>query len=123
MSGQKWQGSDPVLGFLLDANGEIFRLNAGLWVKMEVWLVETRPEIPHGIRYSLTLHDRHGVRILGFDNAHGLRLRQPRYGKKVVVWDHFHIEGKLEPYEFQSAGRLLLDFWEAVNRFLRDKGL
>ncbi len=122
MSGQKWQGSDPALGLLLDAHGEIFKLQGGYWIKFEVWLIEPRPEIPHGIRYSLTMHDRHGTRMLGFDNAHGLRMRQVRFGPRVVVWDHIHSGRKLLPYQFQSAGQLMVDFWWAVNKYLKDKG-
>jgi len=28
---------------------------------------------PHGIRYSLTLHDKYGARVLGYDNAHAVK--------------------------------------------------
>jgi len=84
--------------------------------------VEPKPEIPHGIRYSLTLHDRGGNRVLGFDNAHGIRIRKPRHGIRPVVWDHIHVEKKLEPYDFESSRQLLVDFWQAVNEYRRNKG-
>ena len=32
---------------------------------------------PHGIRYSFTLHDTDGTRLLGFDNAHGVSRALP----------------------------------------------
>ena len=32
-----------------------------------------KPEIPHGIRYNLTLHNRHNKRVMGFDNAHAVK--------------------------------------------------
>ena len=121
MNRHRGQDSDPVLGFLLDAHGETYQLASGYWVKVEAWLVGPRPEIPHGIRYSLTLHDRRGTRVLGFDNAHGIRVRRSRYSNRPVVWDHMHNEKKLESYEFQSAGQLLLDFWQAVNGYLINK--
>jgi len=121
MTGQKWKGSDPALGLLLDTHGETFLLESGFWIKMEAWLVEPRREIPHGIRYSLSLHDRYGTRILGFDNAHGLRTGRSRSGKKPVAWDHLHLEKKSEPYEFTSAEQLMVDFWQAVNSWLETK--
>jgi hypothetical protein len=31
--------------------------------------VEPDEHVPHGIRYALTLHDRYGTRLLGYDNA------------------------------------------------------
>ena len=123
MNRRRGQNSDPVLGLLLDAHGETYQLPGGYWVKVEAWLVDPKPEIPHGLRYSLTLHDRRGIRVLGFDNAHRVRIRRPRYATRPVSWDHLHIENKMEPYEFRSAGRLLMDFWRAVNTYLGEKEL
>jgi hypothetical protein len=123
MSGQKWRGSDPALGLLLDMHGETFLLEGGFWTRIQAWLVEPRSEIPHGVRYSLSLHDRHGTRILAFDNAHGLRPERARPGRKAVAWDHQHLENKTEPYEFTSAEQLMVDFWEVVNSFLKSKRL
>ena len=118
MSKKGWKKQDPALVLLLEAHGETFQLPGGHWVKMEAWLVDPRPELPHGLRYSLSMHDRRGKRVLGFDNAHGVRIRRPRYVTRPVVWDHTHIENKMEPYEFRSAGWHLLDFWQAVNTYL-----
>jgi len=123
VSKQRWKNQDPALSLLLEAHGETYQLAGGYWAKVEAWLVEPKPEIPHGIRYSLTLHDRRGTRVLGFDNAHKVRFRRPRYGTRSLVWDHLHIEEQLETYEFRSAGRLLSDFWQRVNNYLVDRGL
>ncbi len=30
-------------------------------------------EVPHEIRYALTLHEPYGKRILGYDNAHAVK--------------------------------------------------
>lgn len=30
-------------------------------------------EMPHGIKYSLTLHDRRNHRVIGYDNAHSFK--------------------------------------------------
>lgn len=50
---------------LLDLDGVVIEQPGGHWVKFDVRRVDAREAIPHGIRYSLTLHDRHGVRIMG----------------------------------------------------------
>ena len=39
----------------------------GYWIKFEAWRVDVSDSIPHGIRYSLTLHEPYGKRILGYD--------------------------------------------------------
>jgi hypothetical protein len=47
--------------------------------------------IPHGIRYSLTLHDQSGVRILGYDNAHSIKLHSRfKYAGQILPYDHKH---------------------------------
>jgi hypothetical protein len=63
-------GLDHLLG--LDGNIEV-QNDAGYWVKMEVARVTVTAEPPHGIRYSLTLHAPDNTRLIGFDNAHGVK--------------------------------------------------
>ena len=58
---------------LLDLNGSILDQGNGYWIKLEAWRVEVSAQIPHGIRYSLTLHEPYGNRILGYDNAHAVK--------------------------------------------------
>lgn len=65
--------SDIGLATLLDLNGSIIAQEHGCRVKIEAWEARKSDEMPHGIRYCLTLHDRHGTRILGYDNAHALK--------------------------------------------------
>ena len=60
----------PTLRYL---DGVIIEQSGGYWVKFEVRQVAKTAEIPHGIRYSLTLHDTHGKRVMGFDNAHAVK--------------------------------------------------
>lgn len=62
---------------LLDLNGEKLFIDEklGLWVKFEAQETFARES---GVKYSLTLHDKSGERILGFDNAH-----QIEYGAKI----------------------------------------
>jgi len=43
---------------LLNLHGEVFPMGNGYWIKFEAYQVEVMRSIPHGIRYSLTLHDK-----------------------------------------------------------------
>jgi hypothetical protein len=109
------------LAALLDLDGVRFRLEAGYWTKFEVRLVRPTSNMPHGIRYSLTLHDVSGKRVLGFDNAHRVRSRD-RSTSRWVEWDHRHDLERVRPYRFESTGRLLEDFWFAVDQVIRSLG-
>lgn len=109
---------DLGLETLLDLDGEIFPMENGFWVKFEAYRAEPSPSIPHGINYSLTLHDRNNTRILGFDNAHAIKPKRKKYGARKVTWDHFHKIEKTHPYEFETTGQLLEDFWVAVEAIL-----
>jgi len=60
----------------------------GNWTKFEAFRIDPTPEIPHGIRYSLTFHDRNNRRVLGFDNAHAFKPRKKSYGAREITWDH-----------------------------------
>jgi len=101
------------LDILLDLHGEISVVTAdGHWVKFVVYRVQENHDIPHGISYSLTLHSKSGVRLVGFDNAHSIQTGKP--------YDHKHIglNTKGRKYVFQSAGKLLQDFWAEVDKML-----
>jgi predicted secreted protein len=78
-------------------------------------------KVPHGIRYSLTLHDRNNVRVLGYDNAHGIKPKKKKFGAKKTEWDHRHEKNRVESYEFENAAQLLVDFWNDVNRIMKEK--
>ena len=121
--------TDEDLQILLDLDGHEFTLDNGFCVKIRAWKVNPFKQIPHGIRYSLTLHDRNNTRILGYDNAEAPpkpRHKQGRYGaNKTVVWDHTHrysnvypSKMKVIPYNFETASRLLDDFWQDVDEIL-----
>lgn len=109
----------PDLETLLNLNGEIFPMDNGYWTKFEAWQVKPSEQIPHGISYSLTLHDRHNRRVIGFDNAHAVKPKRKKYGARKVTWDHKHQQEKVFPYEFESAAQLLEDFWNAVDDYQR----
>ena len=112
--------NDPDLEVLLQLNDEIFPMDNGFWTKIEAIKVAANEHIPHGIKYSLTLHNPNNVRILGYDNAHGIKPKKKKYGAKRVVWDHRHEKKIVEPYEFENAAQLMTDFWDDVERILSE---
>lgn len=106
---------------LLDLDGQSYWPKQNFWVKIEAKIVEKDEHRPHGVKYSLTLHDRNNTRILGFDNAHAIKKkgRRPiKYTGRIVMWDHVHRQEKVERYLFTSASQLLSDFWNAVNQIV-----
>ncbi len=106
---------------LLNLHGEIFILEEGFWVKFEAYRVPMTREIPHGIRYALTLHDADNRRVLGFDNAHKFKSTQ-RYGSKKESYDHMHKGVETFAYTFESPSKLLEDFWQSVECYLEERG-
>ncbi|OQY60600.1 MAG: hypothetical protein B6245_00810 [Desulfobacteraceae bacterium 4572_88] len=112
------EDNDGTLETLLSMNGEIFPMDNGYWTKIEAYRLDPGEQIPHGVRYSLTLHDRNNTRILGFDNAHGVKPKKRKYGARKVTWDHRHRQTEVFPYEYESAGQLLEDFWSAVEQII-----
>ena len=110
---------DPGLETLLDLDGEVFMVGRGYWTKIDACRVTPSKEVPHGIRYSLTLHDSSNQRVLGFDNAHGIKPKRKKFGARKVTWDHKHSGVNVENYEFESAGQLMEDFWAAVNEIVK----
>jgi hypothetical protein len=109
---------DHELRTLLDLNDIIFYMEDGYWVKFEAWKVKPTKHIPHGIRYSLTLHDGNNARIIGYDNAHNCLPKNRRYKARKETWDHIHEKRKIYPYEFDSASQLIDDFWETVEEYI-----
>jgi len=114
--------SDPTLSTLLDLDGEILDQGNGYWVEIRAWTVEPSRDVPHGLRYSLTLHAPEGTRILGFDNAHAPRKGGKfRYVGERLPYDHRHRHAadRGVPYGFRDAHQLLKDFFEEVDRVLK----
>lgn len=104
---------------LLDLDSTVLRLQKGYWVKFSARLVAPNDHIPHGVSYSLSLHDRNNSRILGFDNAHGCQPpRRKKFSGRTVTWDHKHRNEKILAYEYDSAAQLLEDFWAEVDRIV-----
>jgi len=98
MSGNRKK--DFGLEALLSLDGEIFPMENGFWTKFEIKQVPPNEHVPHGIRYSLTLHDSRNQRIIGYDNAHAVTPRRKRYIGARVLWDHKHEKESVKVYEF-----------------------
>ena len=114
---------DPAIATLLDLDGSVLDQGAGYWIKIEAWGVECTQSIPHGIRYSLTLHEPGGKRILGYDNAHAVKPpKKFKYAGRILAYDHKHrhISDKGVPYEYTDAQQLITDFFADVDRILTE---
>lgn len=116
---------DSGLDNLLELNGVSFFVDeAGHYtVKFVVIRVPITEERPHGLSYSLTLHDMHGERLVGFDNAHPVKSQSGPAGKSSKVHDHKHRLKTVRPYDYKDAATLLADFWDQVDSVLREKGV
>jgi hypothetical protein len=82
---------DPGLGTLLLLDGESFVVEGGYWVKFDVKQVPVSREKPHGLEYSLTLHGSENERLLGFDNAHPVRVSNMTTSIRVSVFVFMNI--------------------------------
>jgi Family of unknown function (DUF6516) len=112
---------DPSLDTLLMLDGEVFVVDAaGRSVKFVARLVPASDERPHGLSYSLTLHDVNGARLVGFDNAHA-PPRKRGQGRRVER-DHRHRLRTVRPYEYRDAATLLTDFWAEAYAVLKERG-
>lgn len=114
--------NDNTLENLLDLDGMkmVIDEKLGLWVKLEASVTSSSIR-KQGVRYSLSLHDRNGKRILGFDNAHEIEYGSKRMVAPKRTFDHWHYDehDKGRPYEYINAGKLLEDFWAEVDSRLK----
>lgn len=93
------------------------------WVKFEVKRCEVTAERPHGLRYSLTMHDASGKRLVGFDNAHAVSGAGGPAKRSKQRHDHKHRLKTIRPYDYRDAGTLLGDFWAEVDAVLKERGV
>ena len=110
--------NDGGLDTLLSLNGSIVEQGNGYWIEIHVWAVEVNRDIPHGIRYALTLHNPYGKRLMGYDNAHAVKLpKKFKFAGSRLPYDHRHRHASDQgvPYEFSSAYQLLADFFAEVD--------
>jgi hypothetical protein len=107
------------LEYLLDLHRETYEVGGGWWVTIRAVKVEPSEDRPHGLQYSITLHNPKGERVLGYDNAHGVAAS----GKKKGSFDHRHYRGRSRAYAFQSPADLLVDFRRDVEAILKEEGV
>jgi len=107
---------DHTLETLISLDGFIAETGEGYWVKIEARTFEQDQTKPYGIKYSLTLHDPKGERVLGYDNAHSVPSKP-----SIKAHDHMHKSGKIINYDYKDAAKLLEDFWKDVDRILGRK--
>ncbi len=112
------------LEFLLAFDGQVQWLAQGYRLKFEIRRIAATTERPHGLRYSFTLHDPAGSRLMGFDNAH-IVAKGSRYTKRQAAADHWHRTGDDEGrrYRFVDADTLLMDFFREARRILAERGI
>ncbi len=104
---------------LLNLHGEVFPMDNGYWVKFDAYEVEKIVSIPHGVRYSLTLHDKNNHRVIGYDNAHSFKSSK-KYGANKSSYDHIHKQMDIVAYEFESASQLIEDFWKSAEYYMEN---
>ena len=88
-------------------------------MKFEVQRVQPSPERPHGVQYSLTLHDSANRRLVG--SITRTQLRHVRLGAGQSL-DHRHRLGIAKPYRYRGATQLIDNFWEMVDQVLKERG-
>lgn len=101
---------------LLDFDRRLYWLVNGWSIKFRIAEIGPSEARPHGIKYSFTLHDHDGSRLLGFDNAHGI----PRT-EAYDHWHRFRRPRQLVAYEFRGADELICDFFAAVEDACRQE--
>jgi hypothetical protein len=114
---------DEDLDRLLDLDGFLAEVGGGFWVKIVVRRVPPDAHRPHGLTYSLTLHEPGGHRVLGIDNAHVVRLATGPAGRAAASIDHLHRGDSVHRYAYQDADPLISDFWREVEAVLKKKGI
>lgn len=114
---------DASLDNLLFLDGERFVIDADgkFWVRFEVKQCEVTAARPYGLKYSLTLHGEHGARLLGFDNAHPIRLGSGPGARTCIEYDHKHSGEQIRFYVYEDAATLLANFWAEVEMMLQKR--
>ena len=114
---------DEGLDRLLDLNGFLAEIGSGFWVKIVAQRVRPDVHRPHGVSYTLTLHDPTGRRVFGIDNAHVIRLTRGPAGRSSAAHDHLHRGESVRPYAYRDAETLMDDFWREVEAILKREGV
>ena len=95
----------------------------GFWVKIAAVRVPADDARPHGVSYTLTLHDAAGRRVCGIDNAHAVRLTRGPSGRSSATRDHMHRGESVRGDIYRDADTLIDDFWREVEAILKKEGI
>ena len=114
---------DEGLDRLLDLDGFLAEVGGGFRVKIVARRVPPDAHRPHGVSYTLTLHDPGGRRVFGIDNAHAVRLTRGPGGRSSAAGDHLHRGESVRGYAYRNADTLLEDFWREVEAVLKKEGI
>jgi hypothetical protein len=114
---------DDAVERLLDLDGFLAEVGGGFWIKIVAQRVPADVDRPHGVNYSLTLHEPGGRRVLGIDNAHPVPTRRGPSGRASTAQDHVHRGDSVRPYAYRDAESLLEDFWREVDTVLKKRGI
>jgi len=114
---------DEGLDRLLDLDGLLAEVGGGFWVKIVARRVPPDANRPHGVSYTLTLHDREGRRVFGLDNAHVVRLTGGPAGRSSGAREHVHRGEMVRRYAYRDADTLMDDFWREVEAMLKKEGV
>ena len=113
---------DHSLDLLLNLHGTSFTYDCRYWYEIVAYQVEPNSKIPHGIRYSLTFHDHYNQRVYGMDNAHAApNVGKGNYAGKIYEWDHVHngLSDRGTAYQFASPEQLMTDFFDAIEKIIK----
>jgi hypothetical protein len=115
--------TDPSLDNLLNLDGFLAEVGGGYWIKVAARRVPEDADRPHGVSYTLTLHDASGRRVFGIDNAHAVRPTRGPSGRSRRGRDHLHRGETVRPYVYNDARTLLEDFRREIEAILRKEGI
>src|SRR5438445_724592 len=95
------RATDYGLEVLLAFDGRIHHLEDGCWIKFEIKRVRATRRRPHRLAYSFTLHAPDGPRLVGSDNAHHVRPRDPQSVAALV-----EMSGRAQPNLTRTLAKL-----------------
>lgn len=106
---------------MLDLDGEEIVYDRGYVARFRVGRVAATRGKPHGISYALNFHAADGRRLMGYDNAHAVAHHGGRFVETPAAFDHWHRDAsdKGWPYRFETAEKLIADFFDEIERILK----
>ena len=121
----KDRDKDLAVEYFLELDGTVHFVDEKCKYRVEIKAkcTDVTPERPHGLSYSLALHNEKHERILGFDNAHPVPASKGPSGKRHRFHDHRHKYEKTRIYRFEDTSKLISDFYAAVDLIMKERGI